>query len=119
MLPGHGVVLDPNLPCVNPPFQVPRSPQGSVTRREVDDCTVVEHGKELAIPPQRVRPVRQGTSMEGGSQRVDLVPNFERPETRSTYRKLDRRIFRPAFPTLQTANVPRERPSRIFDVDGK
>jgi len=51
--------------------------------------------------------------MEGTSQRVDLVPNFERAQTRFTYRKLDRRIFRPAFPTLQAANVPRERPSQF------
>src|SRR5439155_26774618 len=49
----------------------------------------------------------------GTSQRVDLVPNFERAQTRFTYRKLDRRIFRPAFPTLQAANVPRERPSQF------
>ena len=51
--------------------------------------------------------------MEPTPNCFDLVPNFERPETRFTYRKLDRRIFRSAFPTLQAANVPRERPSRF------
>src|SRR5207247_8523114 len=105
------VILDANLPCANRTFQVLRSPQRSVTWCEVDDCAVVEHGKELAIPPQSVRPVCQKTTLEGGSNRVDLVPNFERPETRFTYRKLDRRIFRPAFPPLHAAHVPRDRPS--------
>src|SRR5207302_1843086 len=76
-----GVIFDPNLPCANRTFQVLRSPQRSVTWCEVDDCAVVEHGKELAIPPQRVGPVCQKTALEGGSNRVDLVPNFERPET--------------------------------------
>src|SRR5439155_5007410 len=65
------------------------------------------------VSPQSGRSAAEGVALEPSTKSLDLVPDFEWPETGFTNRKLDRRIFRPAFPTLQAANVPRERPSQF------
>src|SRR5205807_4782873 len=107
------VVLDPKFAGADRILQVPGPPQRRVARREVDNRMVVEHGKELTVSPQSGRSAAEGVALEPSTKSLDLVPDFEWPETGFTNRKLDRRIFRPAFPTLQAANVPRERPSQF------
>src|SRR2546430_3363969 len=82
--------------------------QGRNPRREIDNRLVVEHRKEVAVPPQGGGSVPERAAAEGASDRVDFVANFERPETRLTHGELNRRIFCLAFSALQTANVSHE-----------